>query len=175
MAEVIGGDEYKSNQNFQTSFHNWACPKIRLFNMEDHYSYWGDQPVTSGPVYLGAIICLLFIFGVVYLKSWYKWWLIAASILGVLLAWGSNFQSFNYFLFDYLPFYNKFRAPTMALVIPQLCFPLMAVLVLTKLISKDIDVAEAWKKLKTTSIITGVILVLLGLFYMTASFIRPKR
>ncbi len=142
--------------------------------MEDHYSYWGDQPITSGPVYFGAIICLLFIFGVVYLKSWYKWWLIAASVLGVLLAWGSNFQTFNYFLFDYLPFYSKFRAPTMALVIPQLCFPLMAVLVVTKFISKDIDVAEAWKKLKTTSIITAVVLVLLGLFYMMASFSGPN-
>jgi len=169
-----GGGEYNSNSKFVAQFSQLGVPEDQALQYEDHYSYWGDQPVTSGPVYLGAIVCLLFIFGVVYLKSWYKWWLIAASILGVLLAWGSNFQSFNYFLFDYLPFYNKFRAPTMALVIPQLCFPLMGVLALTKLISKDIDVEEAWKKLKTTSIITGVILVFLGLFYMTGSFSGPN-
>ena len=169
-----GGDEYNTSSKFVEQFSQLGVPEDQAVQMEDHYSYWGDQPVTSGPVYLGAIICLLFIFGVVYLKSWYKWWLIAASVVGVLLAWGANFQTFNYFLFDYLPFYNKFRAPTMALVIPQLCFPLIAVLVLTKLISKDIDVAEAWKKLKTTAIVTGVILVLLGFFYMTASFSGPN-
>ncbi len=169
-----GGDQYTTYSKFAQQFSQLGAPEDQAVQIEDHYSYWGDQPGTSGPVYFGAIVCLLFIFGVVYLKSWYKWWLIAASILGILLAWGANFQTFNYFLFDYLPFYSKFRAPTMALVIPQLCFPLMAVLALTKLISRDIDVAEAWKKLKTTAVFTGVILVLLGFFYMTASFSGPN-
>lgn len=169
-----GGDEYNTNSKFVQKFSELGVPEDQAVQYEDAYSYWGNQQGTSGPVYLGAIICLLFIFGIIYLKSWHKWWLIAASILGVLLAWGSNFQTFNYFLFDYLPFYSKFRAPTMALVIPQLCFPLMAVLALTQFISADIDVAEAWKKLKTTSIITGIILVLLAGFYMTASFTGPN-
>jgi hypothetical protein len=169
-----GGDEYNTSSKFVEKFSQLGIPEDQAVQYEDHYSYWGNQQPTSGPVYLGAIICLLFIFGIVYLKSWYKWWLIAATILGVLLAWGSNFQTFNYFLFDYLPFYSKFRAPTMALVIPQLCFPLMAVLVLTKLISKDIDVEEAWKKLKTASIITGIIFVFLIAFYLTASFSGPN-
>jgi hypothetical protein len=113
---------------------------------------------------------LLFIFGIVYIKSWYKWWLIAASIFGLFLAYGANLKGFNYFLFDYLPFYSKFRAPTMALVIPQLCFSLMAVLTLTKFISPETDVDKTKKKLKTTAIITGIILALLAVFYMTASF-----
>ncbi|MGN6604016.1 MAG: YfhO family protein [Ginsengibacter sp.] len=169
-----GGDEYHAPTKFSDQFSQLGAPEDQAIQLENNYSYWGEQPIMSGPVYLGAIICFLFIFGVVYLKSWYKCWLIAASILGVLLAWGSNFQTFNYFLFDYLPFYNKFRAPTMALVIPQLCFPLMAVLVVTKLLQKDLDLAEAWKKFKTTSIITGVILVLLGFFYISSSFTGPK-
>ncbi|HEU5051607.1 MAG TPA: hypothetical protein VFT78_00775 [Hanamia sp.] len=169
-----GGDEYHAPTKFSDQFSQLGAPEDQAIQLEDHYSYWGAQQPTSGPVYLGAIICLLFIFGVVYLKSWYKWWLIAASIVGVLLAWGSNFSTLNYFLFDYLPFYNKFRAPTMALVIPQLCFPLMAVLVVTKLLQKDLDLAEAWKKFKTTSIITGVILVLLGFFYISSSFTGPN-
>lgn len=165
-----GGDEYNSSSKFAQEFSQLGVPEEQAVQYENGYSYWGEQPTTSGPVYLGAIICLLFIFALVYLKSWYKWWLIAASIFGLLLAYGANLKGFNYFLFDYLPFYSKFRAPTMALVIPQLCFSLMAVLAVSKLISKEIDVSETWKKLKTTAIITAIILVLLGFFYMTASF-----
>ncbi len=169
-----GGDEYNANSKFVNKFSELGVPDDQALQYEDHFSYWGDQPGTSGPVYLGAIVCLLFIFGVVYLKSWYKWWLIAASILGVLLAYGSNLSGFNYFLFDYLPFYNKFRAPTMALVIPQFCFPLMGALALSKFISKEVDIAESWKKLKSTAIICGVIMVLMAGFYMTASFSSPN-
>jgi hypothetical protein len=165
-----GGDEYNTDSKFVEKFSALGVPEEQALQYENGYSYWGGQPFTSGPVYFGAIICLLFIFGIVYIKSWYKWWLIAASIFGLLLAYGANLKGFNYFLFDYLPFYSKFRAPTMALVIPQLCFPLMAVLALTKFISPEIDVEETKKKLKTTAIIAGIILALLAIFYMTASF-----
>ena len=169
-----GGDEYSPNSKFVEQFSQLGVPEDQALQYEDHYSYWGEQPGTSGPVYFGAIICLLFIFGIVYLKSWYKWWLIAASIIGVLLAYGANLKGLNYFLFDYLPFYSKFRAPTMALVIPQLCFPLLAVLAFSKFISREMNAEETWKKLKTTAIISGVILVLLAGFYMTASFTGPN-
>ena len=169
-----GGDEYSPNSKFVEQFSQLGVPEDQALQYEDHYSYWGEQPGTSGPVYFGAIVCLLFIFGIVYLKSWYKWWLIAASIVGVLLAYGANLKGLNYFLFDYLPFYSKFRAPTMALVIPQLCFPLLGVLALSKFISPEMNAEETWKKLKTTAIISGVILVLLAGFYMTASFTGPN-
>jgi hypothetical protein len=165
-----GGDEYNTSSKFVQKFAELGVPEDQAVQYENSSSYWGDQPLTSGPVYLGAIICLLFIFGMVYLKSWYKWWLLAASILGLLLAYGANLRGFNYFLFDYLPFYNKFRAPTMALVIPQLCFSLVAVLAVSKLITEPLNVPEVLKKLKLTAIISGVILVLLAGFYFTASF-----
>lgn len=165
-----GGNEYNSSSKFVRKFSELGVPEDNALQYANGYSYWGNQPFTSGPVYLGAIVCLLFIFGMVYLKSWHKWWILAASILGIILAWGANFKEFNYFLFDYLPFYNKFRAPTMGLVIPQLCFPLMGVLVINKLVSSDIDFTETWKKLKLTGIITGVILLLLAGFYFSASF-----
>lgn len=165
-----GGDEYTAPTKFTEKFSQLGVPEDQALQYENGYSYWGNQPLTSGPVYLGALICFLFIFGMVYLKSWYKWWLFAASILGVLLAYGANLKGFNYFLFDYLPFYNKFRAPTMALVIPQFCFPLVGVLALSKLVHQRTDLIEAFKKLKLASIITGVILVLLAGFYLTASF-----
>ena len=165
-----GGNEYKAPTKFTDKFSELGVPEEQAVQYQDAYSYWGEQQPTSGPVYFGAIICLLFIFGIFYVKSWYKWWLIAASILGILLAWGANFKGFNYFLFDYLPFYSKFRAPTFALMIPQLCFPLLGVLAINQLVFHDFERKEAWKKLKLTAIVTGAILVLLGGFYMSASF-----
>ncbi len=165
-----GGNEYTTSSKFVEKFSSMGVPEDNALQYANGYSYWGDQQPTSGPVYLGAIVCLLFIFGLVYVKSWHKWWIIAASVLGILLAWGSNFQGFNYFLFDHLPFYNKFRAPSMGLVIPQLCFPLLGVLALSKFSFDEVDFIEAWKKLKLAGIITGAILVLLAGFYVSASF-----
>ncbi|MEO8862473.1 MAG: hypothetical protein ABI358_13685 [Ginsengibacter sp.] len=165
-----GGNEYNASSKFVEKFSEMGISEDNALQYADGYSYWGDQPTTSGPVYLGAIVCFLFIFGCVYIKSWHKWWIIAASAIGILMAWGSNFQAFNYFLFDHLPFYNKFRAPTMGLVIPQLCFPLMGVLAINKLAFEEKDFAEVWKKLKLTGIITGIILVILAGFYFSATF-----
>jgi hypothetical protein len=133
-------------------------------------AYWGPQPGTSGPVYLGAIVCFLFIAGLVYVNSWHKWWIIAASIIGVFLAWGKNFSSLNYFLFDYLPLYNKFRAPSMGLVMPQLCFPLLAALGLQQMLDTSVPTAARWKKFKTTCTAAGVIILLLGAFYFMADY-----
>jgi hypothetical protein len=168
-----GGNEYKAPTKFSDKFSELGVPEDQAIQYENGYSYWGDQPITSGPVYLGAVVCLLFIFAMVYLKSWYKWWLLAASILGILLAWGANLKGFNYFLFDYMPFYNKFRAPTMALVIPQLCFPLAGVLAVSKLLFHERDFAKAWKNIRLTAAISGILILLLAGFYLTASFSGP--
>jgi hypothetical protein len=165
-----GGNEYNASSKFVEKFSEMGIPEDNALQYANGYSYWGNQPTTSGPVYLGAIVCFLFIFGCVYIKSWHKWWIIAASVVGLLMAWGSNFQAFNYFLFDHLPFYNKFRAPTMGLVIPQLCFPLMGVLAINKIAFEETDLAEVWKKLKLAGIITGIVLVILAGFYFSASF-----
>lgn len=164
-----GGDEYGTGSKFVQQFSALGVPEEQALSYENGYSYWGEQPFTSGPVYLGAIVCLLFIFGAVYLKGWVKWWLVISSLIGLILAYGSHLSSINYFLFDYLPFYNKFRAPTMALVIPQLCFPLLGILAVNKFIHHREDV-EVWKKLKLKGIIAAVLIVLMGIFYSTASF-----
>jgi hypothetical protein len=128
-------------------------------------AYWGNQPFTSGPVYLGAIFCLLFLFGMVYLKGTRKWWLLGLTVLALLMAWGKNFGTFNAFLFEHLPMYNKFRAPAFVLVIPQLVFPMVSILALNELIFGQIDRAEAWKKLKLTGIIMGGIFAFLAVLY----------
>ena len=165
-----GGDEYKGDSKFVEKFSELGVPEEQALQYENGMSYWGDQPTTSGPVYVGAFICLLFIFGMVYLKTSYKWWLLAVSLVGVILALGSNLKGINFFLFDYLPLYNKFRAPTMAMVIPQLIFPLVAVLGLNQLVSQPYDIKETFKKIKLTGIIAGILIVILAGFYLTASF-----
>ncbi|HSC36492.1 MAG TPA: YfhO family protein, partial [Chitinophagaceae bacterium] len=112
----------------------------------------------------------LFVLGMVLLRDWNKWWLLAVSIFGILLAWGSNFSWLNYFLFEHLPYYNKFRAPTMALFIPQLTFPLTAGLALQQLFFGDTSREELWKKLKLAGIITGAVLLVLIIMYFSSDY-----
>ena len=96
-------------------------------------AYWGDQPGTSGPVYVGAIVCFLFILGLFVVEGKYKWILLAATVLSVLLSWGKNFMGFTDFFLDYIPGYNKFRAVSMTLVIAEVCMPLLAFLALAEI------------------------------------------
>lgn len=136
--------------------------------------YWGDQPSTSGPVYFGVIVLLLVIAGTFIVRSWHLGWLLAASVLGIVMAWGSNFSSVNYFLFDYLPAYNKFRAPSMSLVIPQLSFALLASLALQELLYGSWDTGALWKKLKSASIVAGLLIATMIAGYVSADF-KGKR
>lgn len=92
--------------------------------------YWGDQPFTSGPVYAGAIVCFLFILGLIICKTADKWWILISTIIGILLSWGKNFELFNSFMFEYLPLYNKFRTPSMSLVIVNFTMLTMAIMAL---------------------------------------------
>ncbi|MCB2378795.1 YfhO family protein [Hymenobacter sp. BT635] len=96
--------------------------------------YWGAQPVTSGPVYIGAVVCFLFVLGLFVADRRTRTWLLVGTILSILLAWGKNFETFNYLMFDYFPGYNKFRSVSMALVIAQLAMPLLAVLALARIL-----------------------------------------
>ena len=166
-----GGKEYTPTSKFAQKLTELGMPEDNAVQYADAYSYWGAQTLgTSGPVYLGAVICFLFIFGLFYIKGLQKWWIVGASVFAIMLAWGANFQAFNYFLFDYLPFYNKFRAPTMSLVIPQLCFPLLAVLAVSKLVTEKVDLKFDWKNLRMSVIATGAVLLVLVAFYFTADF-----
>ena len=100
-------------------------------------TYWGEQPGTSGPVYAGAIICFLFILGLIIVRGPEKWWLLGATIFSLVLAWGSNLSGINNFLFEHMPFYNKFRAPSMALVITTLTMSTLAILAVKCFIESD--------------------------------------
>ncbi|MEI6815940.1 MAG: hypothetical protein WCL14_04955 [Bacteroidota bacterium] len=116
-------------------------------NIANFPSYWGDQSFTSGPVYVGAIICFLFLLGLLIVEGNDRWWLLGGTILSIFLAWGKNFPSFNYWMFDHFPMYNKFRSVTMALVIAEFCMPLLAVLALNKIITTPKLLEEKKKKL----------------------------
>ncbi|MFN0050308.1 MAG: YfhO family protein [Cytophagales bacterium] len=98
-------------------------------------AYFGEQRFVAGPMYMGCIIGFLFIFSLFAIKNPIKWGLLAATVLGILLAYGRNFPLLNYFLFDYFPLYNKFRSVTMAVVIPQFCMSLLGMLALQTVIN----------------------------------------
>ncbi|MBD2723653.1 YfhO family protein [Hymenobacter armeniacus] len=97
-------------------------------------TYWGQQSYTAGPVYMGAVVCFLFILGLFVVEKRTRYWLLAGTVLSILLAWGKNFETFNYLIFDILPGYNKFRAVSMALVIAQLAMPILGALALSRVL-----------------------------------------
>jgi hypothetical protein len=173
LPNLYGGgsrnDQLDANSKFVENLTQAGISEDGAIQYANGYSYWGDQPSTAGPVYLGAIVCLLFIFGLFYVKGWYKWWTVAASAIAILLAWGANMKGINYFIFDHLPLYGKFRAVTMSLTIPQLCFPLLGAIAVNKLINET-EWENAWKKLRLAVYVTGAILILLCGFYFSASF-----
>ncbi len=103
-------------------------PELSEYISQQMPEYWGGRMFTSGPVYVGAIICFLFFIGCFYYKGKEKWWLIAATILSIFLAWGKNFPLLTDFMFYHFPLYNKFRTVEMALVIASITMPMLALL-----------------------------------------------
>lgn len=104
--------------------------------------YWGETPIVGGPAYAGAAVLFLFILSLFVLRGPLRWWLISAVSLLLIIAWGKNFAFVNYFLFDYLPYLNKFRAMTMALGLAQLFLALGAVLGLQTIISQQLTLTQ---------------------------------
>lgn len=100
-------------------------------------TYWGEQPGTSGPAYQGAIVCFLAILGFFFAWKKYRYWILSASILTIFLAWGSNFMALSDFFIDFVPFYNKFRAPSSILVVVELLFPLIAIVGLYRFLNSN--------------------------------------
>lgn len=128
------------------------------------YTYWGDQPFTSGPVYFGAIICFLFVLSLFILRNPLKWWITGAIVFFIFLSWGRNFDGFNSFLFHYLPFYNKFRTVSMALVIPQFAFAVLAAWGMMVIIREKIEWKELRKPFQISLALTGGLCLFFGLF-----------
>ena len=127
-------------------------------------TYWGPQPFTSGPVYAGAIICFLFILGLFVVKGPEKWWLLAATIISIILSWGGNFSAVNNFLFDHLPLYNKFRTPSMALIIAGFTMAAMAALAIKEIASAEKNNKRTLIYVYISAGITGGLCLFFALF-----------
>lgn len=125
-------------------------------------AYWGDQPGTSGPVYVGAIVVFLFVLGLFVVKNEYKWILLAATVLSILLSWGKNFMGFTDFFLDYVPGYNKFRAVSMTLVIAEVCMPLLAFLALAEIMKNPDVLKNNMKALYISFCLTGGICLIMS-------------
>ena len=137
-------------------------------------TYWGEQPGTSGPAYQGAIVCFLAILGFFFGWKKYRYWILGASILTIFLAWGRNFMALSDFFIDFVPFYNKFRAPSSILVVVELLFPLIAILGLYRFFnsnettetSAENILTEAYKK----KILINVSAAVLGITFLLIIF-----
>jgi hypothetical protein len=132
--------------------------------------YWGGIGGTSGPPYVGAIVCFLAILGMFVLDGKYKWGILAAVLLTIMMSWGKYFEGFNTLFYNYFPLYNKFRAPSMILVVPQLLLPVLAVLTLNKIAVTE-DKQALLPPLKKGLIATGAIFLLLFLLYISFDFL----
>jgi len=168
IPDFMGGGSASNpseNSNSYREIQKAGFPQQQAKQYLQYFSlYWGDQPFTSGPVYVGAIMVFLFVLGIFIVKGVYKWWLLSATILSILLAWGHNFMPFTEFFLHYVPGYNKFRAVSMTLVIAELTIPLLGILALKELFDKNTNQKEAVKKLSFALYVTGGIAFFFVLF-----------
>ena len=151
---------------------------LRQNNASDYVNqmmkYWGTQPGTDGPHYMGAIVIFLFVLGLIVVKGREKWWLLAATLLSLMLSWGKNFMPFTNFFIDFFPGYNKFRAVTMTLVIAQFSIPLLGFLALKNYLTGFLPKKDLLYGLKLASAITGGIVLLVLIFPgIAGSFLNP--
>lgn len=125
--------------------------------------YWGEQPGTSGPVYVGAFVLMLFILGLFIVKGPMKWALLAATVLSILLSWGRNFMPFTDFFLDYIPMYAKFRTVASILVIAEFTIPLLAMMALKEVVDHPEVLSKKMKCFYASFAMTAGICVLFAL------------
>ena len=126
--------------------------------------YWGPQPFTAGPMYIGAITVFLFLLGLLVYRGKERWWLLAATIIAVLMAVGSHFMAFTKLCFNLLPLYNKFRTVSMALVILQVTLPVLGFLVLDKIVKGEVEGTRLIRDSLSALALTGGFCLILWLF-----------
>ena len=125
--------------------------------------YWGDQPMTMGPVYVGAFVLMLFVLGLFIVKGPMKWGLLVVTILSVLLSWGRNFMPFTDLFIDYMPMYAKFRTVSSILVIAEFTIPLLAMMALKTLIDEPELMKPRMKYIGISFVLTGVVALLFSM------------
>ena len=136
--------------------------------------YWGGKPFTSGPNYAGAIVCFLFVLALFFYKGGEKWWLLAGTLLSILLAWGNNLEWFNMFMFQHFPLYNKFRTVEMALVIASVTIPILALLGLREVVTHPELLRKHSMKFLAALGLTGGVALFLYLFPSVFDFMSDS-
>ena len=126
--------------------------------------YWGDQPFTAGNVYMGAIVCFLFVLGLLVVRGPYKWAILAATLFSVFLAWGHNFMPLTEFFFKYFPMYSKFRAVSSILIVAEVAMPLLGFLAIKELMDGTLSRDKALKNIYIAAGITGGLCLFIALF-----------
>ena len=167
MGQLTGfrdtGKDLSSTDKERLSRTNNPKNLAELMYIQPMPTYWGTQPFTSGPVYAGAIVCFLFIVGCIIVPNRQRYWLIAATILGILLSWGHNFMPFTEFFVNYVPLYDKFRTVSMTLTISCLCMAILAFLAIKELMDENVDTKKKLKSLYIGAGITGGLCLIFAL------------
>src|SRR6185295_13280839 len=177
VPRMYGGASYKMEVKEEDSK---AVESLRAFPNEVQQQlsqylsfYWGGMAKpgesVSGPAYVGAIICVLAILAMFVLDGKHKWWILTAIGITIMMSWGSYFDTLNGFLYKALPLYNKFRAPSMILVVSQMLLPLLAVLGLSK-IADTTDKKTLLPEFKKGLIAVAVTFALLFIIYFMSDF-----
>ncbi|MCF8368135.1 MAG: YfhO family protein [Bacteroidales bacterium] len=159
----------ESSHVYDALIQNNIPPKQAKEYIKAMPTYWGTQPFTSGPVYVGAIVVFMFVFGLFAIKGRFKWWLLLATLLSIMLAWGKNFPLLTNLFLDYFPGYNKFRAVSMTLVIAEVAMPILAFVALNEIFKSSIDKKSILKNLTYALYIVGgfclIFALLPGIFF----------
>ena len=154
-----------------------AANKTAMAHADNNYvsiyqqlgQYWGEQPGTQGPVYVGAFVLFLFVLGLFIVKGPMKWALLAATVLSIMLSWGKNFMGLTDFFIDNMPMYAKFRTVASILVIAEFTIPLLAMLALKKVVEEPQILTKQWKKTVAAFALTGGVALLFavmpGMFF----------
>jgi len=153
-----------------------GAPDVDKILKENQFPlYWGSQPFTSGPVYIGAIICFLFVLGLFLVDKRTKWWLLPMIVLTVMLSWGKNFMWLTDIFINYVPLYNKFRTVSMTLVATGFGITLMAILALKEVFNEKTDKKKLIRPLMISAAIVGGIALIFALMpSLSGDFISPS-
>lgn len=150
------------NSHLGKKLSEYNQPADVVENMTSHANlYWGPQPMLSGSIYFGAVICLLTVLSLFVIKSNMKWWIAGAALLTICFGMGKNFSTLNYFMFDHFPYFSKFRSPNMATSVASVIFPFLAIWALKDIYDEKISKEELLKKVKLSLAITGGLCLLI--------------
>jgi hypothetical protein len=172
-SSLLLDDESETGKRMTESFGKANAQKV--MNSTRFGLYWGTQPGTSGPVYFGAVVMLLFVLGFFVLDKRTLWWLVPVILLTLLLSWGRNFMALTEFFINYVPLYNKFRTVSMTLVATGFAVTLMAILTLKEILFSDGNKIRFKKPLIYSAAITGGIALVFALIpSLAGDFTAPQ-